>query len=71
MFTLVAALIFSGSALFALTTIAWMFATCHRKMAAALLFEPIPQEPQVYHIRIRRPRVRRAEHSLHGAAFGA
>jgi hypothetical protein len=34
----------------------WMFAAYRDKMVAALLFEPIPQEPPVYNIRIRRPR---------------
>ena len=58
MFTIVAATIFSAAFLLAVGTIAWMFALYHQKMAAALLFEPIPQTPPVYHIRITRNRVR-------------
>ena len=57
MFTLVAATLFSAAFLLAAGTIAWMFAAYHDKMVAALLFQPIPQTPQVYHIRINRPRV--------------
>ncbi len=57
MFALVAATLFSGAFLLAIGTIAWMFALYHDKMVAALQFEPIPQSPPVYHIRIRRPRV--------------
>ncbi|BBD00338.1 hypothetical protein [Sphingobium sp. YG1] len=57
MFALVAATLFSGAFLLAIGTIAWMFALYHDKMVAALQFEPIPQNPPVYHIRIRRPRV--------------
>jgi hypothetical protein len=56
MFTLVAATLFSGAFLFAIGTMFWMFAAYRDKMVAALLFEPIPQEPPVYNIRIRRPR---------------
>jgi len=58
MFTIVAATIFSAAFLLAVGTIAWMFALYHQKMAAALLFEPIPQNPPVYHVRITRNRVR-------------
>ncbi|SEQ87424.1 hypothetical protein SAMN05518866_103189 [Sphingobium sp. YR768] len=68
MFTLVAATLFSGAFLLAIATIAWMFATYHDKMVAALLFEPIPQTPQVYHIRVSRPRV---THSLRKAGAPA
>ncbi|WP_443018168.1 MULTISPECIES: hypothetical protein [unclassified Sphingobium] len=57
MFTLVAATLFSAAFLLAVATIAWMFAAYHDKMVAALLFQPIPQTPQVYHIRVSRPRV--------------
>jgi len=57
MFTLVAATLFSAAFLMAAGTIAWMLAAYRDKMVAALLFEPIPQQPAVYHIRIRRPRV--------------
>lgn len=57
MFTLVAATLFSAAFLMAAGTIAWMFAAYRDKMVAALLFQPIPQEPAVYHIRVRRPRV--------------
>jgi len=57
MFTLVAATLFSGAFLLAVGTMFWMFAGYRAKMVAALLFEPIPQEPPVYHLRIRRPRV--------------
>ncbi|WHO40308.1 hypothetical protein PMI04_006865 [Sphingobium sp. AP49] len=56
MFTIVAATIFSAAFLLAAATITWMFALYHQKMVAALLFEPIPQTPPVYHIRIRRNR---------------
>lgn len=57
MFTIVAATVFSAAFLLAAGTIIWMFALYHEKMAAALLFEPIPQTAPVYHIRIRRTRV--------------
>ncbi|KQN04737.1 hypothetical protein ASE85_07005 [Sphingobium sp. Leaf26] len=57
MFALVAATLFSAAFLLAIGTIAWMFAHYHDKMVAALQFEPIPQNPPVYNIRIRRPRV--------------
>jgi len=56
MFTLVAATLFSAAFLLAMGTIVWMFAHYHDKMVAALQFEPIPQNPPVYHLRIRRPR---------------
>lgn len=61
MFTFVAATLFSAAFLLAIGTIVWMFAHYHDKMAAALQFEPMPQEPQVYHIHIRRSRVLRME----------
>lgn len=64
MFTLIAATLFSAAFLLAAGTIAWMFAAYHDKMVAALLFQPIPQTPQVYHIRVSRPRV---THSLRKA----
>ncbi|WP_420145028.1 hypothetical protein [Sphingobium sp.] len=57
MFTLVAAALFSAAFLLSIGTIAWMFMLYHDKMMAALTFEPIPQNPPVYHLRIRRPRV--------------
>lgn len=60
MFTLVAATLFSAAFLLAAGTIVWMFAAYRAKMVAALLFEPIPQSPPVYHIRIRRPRAPQA-----------
>lgn len=59
MFTFVAATLFSAAFLLAVGTIVWMFALYRDKMVAALLFEPIPQEAPVYHVRIRRPRVAR------------
>lgn len=59
----VAAFLFFGSFLLAAGTIGWMFLTYHDKMVAALLFEPIPQAPTVYHIRIRRPRVTHSNHA--------
>ncbi|CAM5500304.1 hypothetical protein ACFSUK_27700 [Sphingobium scionense] len=73
MFTIVAATIFSAAFLLAVGTIAWMFALYHQKMAAALLFEPIPQEPPVYHIRIQRNRVRQPAPAavLSGSALAA
>ena len=47
-----------------------MFMAYRDKMVAALLFEPIPRQPAVYHIRIRRPRVlpapRQANASFNG-----
>lgn len=61
MFTFVAATLFSAAFLFAIGTIMWMFAHYHDKMVAALQFAPMPQEPQVYHIHIRRPRVLRTQ----------
>lgn len=70
MFTLVAAILFSAAFLLAIGTIAWMFALYHDKMIAALQFEPIPQNPPVYHLRIRRPRVTR-RHRLASASLPA
>lgn len=58
MFTLVAATVFFAAFLLAASTIVGMFALYRDKMIAALLFEPIPQEPPVYRLRISR---RRAE----------
>lgn len=60
MFTLVAAVLFFSAFALSMGTIAWMFLTYHDKMVAALTFEPIPQDPPVYHIRIARPRAHRA-----------
>jgi hypothetical protein len=57
MFTFVAVTLFSLAFLMAIGTIAWMFLHYHDKMVAALLFQPIPQDAPVYHVRIRRPRV--------------
>ncbi|QGP78817.1 hypothetical protein [Sphingobium sp. CAP-1] len=57
MFALIAATLFSAAFLLAVGTITWMFAHYHDKMVAALRFEPIPQHPPVYHLRVRRPRV--------------
>ena len=57
MFTIVAATVFFGAFLLAAAVIVVMFALYHEKMAAALLFEPIPQAPPVYHLRISRHRV--------------
>ncbi|MET0370041.1 MAG: hypothetical protein ABW039_01550 [Sphingobium sp.] len=57
MFTLIAAVIFSTAALLALGTIGWMFALYRDKMIAALQFQPMPDLPPVYELRIRRPRV--------------
>ena len=78
MFTIVAATIFSAAFLLAIGTIAWMFALYHQKMAAALLFEPIPQTAPVYHIRITRNRGRQSARAatqpapaLPGSAFAA
>ncbi|WP_298396087.1 hypothetical protein [Sphingobium sp.] len=75
MFTLVAATLFSGAFLLAIGTMAWMFAAYHDKMVAALLFQPIPQTPQVYHIRVSRPRVthglRKVSHALPTRAAAA
>lgn len=73
MFTIVAAIIFFGATLLAIGTMLWMFATYHDKMVAALLFQPIPQEPRVYHIRISRrramPEQRQAPRAFSPAAF--
>lgn len=75
MFALVAATLFSAAFLLATGTIAWMFAHYHEKMIAALQFEPIPQHPPVYHIRIRRPRAARPAHRptriTHSSALAA
>lgn len=57
MFTLLAGLIFSLSFLFALGVIVLMFDAYRDRIAAALLFEPMPREPVAYRIVIRRPRV--------------
>lgn len=57
MFTLVAATVFFAAFLLAASTIVGMLALYRDKMVAALLFEPIPQQPPVYHLRISRRRV--------------
>ena len=59
MFTIVAATVFLAAFLLAAATIVGMFALYHEKMAAALLFEPMPQQPPVYRLRISRRRVTR------------
>ena len=56
MFTIVAATVFFAAFLLAAIVIIGMFALYHEKMVAALLFEPIPQEPPVYRLRISRRR---------------
>lgn len=75
MFTIIAATLFSAAFLLAMGTIVWMFAHYHDKMVAALQFEPIPQNPPVYHLRIRRPRAaqppRRTASALPGNALAA
>lgn len=75
MFTIVAAIIFFGSTLLAIGTMLWMFAAYHDKMVAALLFQPIPQEPRVYYIRTSRRRVapepRQTPRSFSPATFAA
>lgn len=57
MFAILAITIFSGAFFLALATIVWMFAQYQEKMVAALRFEPIPQAPPVYQLRISRRRV--------------
>ena len=57
MFTIVAATVFFAAFLLAAGVMFGMFALYHEKMAAALLFKPIPQQPPVYHLRISRRRV--------------
>lgn len=57
MFTFVAVTLFTLAFMMAIGTIAWMLLHYHDKMVAALLFQPIPQDAPVYHVRIRRPRV--------------
>ena len=66
MFTIVAATVFFVSFMLAAGTIAAMFALYHDKMVAALLFEPIPQEPPIYRLRISR---RRATPHQESAAY--
>lgn len=65
MFTLLAGLVFSLSFLFALGVIVLMFDAYRDRIAAALLFEPMPREPVAYRVVIRRPRVaaRRRPHA--------
>ena len=76
MFTIIAATLFSAAFLLAMGTIIWMFVLYHDKMVAALQFEPIPQHPPVYHLRIRRLRApqsspRRIELPRSGTALAA
>jgi hypothetical protein len=56
MVSLVAALVFFAAFLLAIGTMAGMFALYRDKIVAALLFEPLPQEPPVYRLRISRRR---------------
>lgn len=74
MFTLLAGLVFSLSFLFALGVIVLMFDAYRDRIAAALLFEPMPREPVAYRIVIRRPRVaarRRVHAPARSVAFAA
>ena len=56
MFTFVAATVFFASFLLAAATIVGMLALYRDKMLAALLCEPIPQQPRVYRLRVDRRR---------------
>lgn len=67
MFAVIAAITFSAAFLLATGTIAWMFALYHEKMAAALLFRPMPDTPPVYHVRVNRPRAMRQ--AVRGSSF--
>lgn len=76
MFTVVAACVFFSAFLLAAGTIGGMFALYRDKMMAALLFEPMPQEAQVYRLRVSRRRAtppveRAAPVTLSGTAFAA
>lgn len=64
MFAIVAAIVFFAAFLLAAATIVAMFALYRDKMAAALLFEPLPQEPPVYRLRISRRRVETGSRSF-------
>ena len=68
MFTIVAATVFFSAFLMAAGVIVGMFALYHEKMAAALLFKPIPQQPPVYQLRISRRRVSPDRRTVPGAA---
>ncbi len=57
MFAIIAGLVFSIAFLLAVGTIGAMLMLYHDKMVAALLFQPIPQNPPVYQLRIRRARM--------------
>lgn len=57
MFAIVAGLVFSIALVLAIGTIVGMFSLYHDKMAAALLFQPMPKEVATYQLRIRRPRM--------------
>ncbi|MCP1470648.1 hypothetical protein J3E64_002336 [Sphingobium sp. OAS761] len=56
MFAFIAAALFGSAFLLAMGTIGWMLVVYRDKMAAALLFEPIPEHPPVYNLRVRRTR---------------
>ena len=68
MFTIVAATVFFAAFLLAASVIVGMFALYHEKMAAALLFKPIPQQPPVYQLRISRRRVSPDRRTVHAVA---
>lgn len=61
MFAIAAGLVFSIAFLLATGTIGAMLMLYHDKMVAALLFQPIPQNPPVYRLHIRRPRMGAAD----------
>lgn len=64
MFAIIAGLVFSAAFTLAASVIVMMMAAYRDKMIAALLFEPIPQSPPVYSLRVRRPRVVTARRPL-------
>lgn len=56
MFGIIAALIFSTAFGLSIASILYMFATYRRKMVAALLLQPMPEEPAQYRVRVSRRR---------------
>lgn len=58
MFALIAAIVFATALSLAIGTMAFMFATYHDKMMAALLYKPAADAPPVYHVAVRHSRPR-------------
>jgi len=64
MFGLISELVLVAGFALAIGVIAWMFTQYQDKIVAALVLEPMPDTVKVYHVTIRRPRVRPVQTQL-------